>query len=117
MRLGPGISYSTYTMFNASLENLRVVFLYSGRSAGDRGSVASVPNELFKNDATSAAFLSSNRQDKLKCMESRINWTRSCHPSASRRTEAMRVWNPWQTKHCAKSVSLPVDAGSSCLAW
>src|SRR5260370_32642987 len=81
MRLGPGISYSTYTMFIASLVNLRVVFLYSGRSAGDRGTVASVPNELFKNYATSPAFLSSNPQDQLKCIAPPLYWTPASLPS------------------------------------
>src|ERR1700722_8728530 len=37
MRLGPGMSYSTYAMFMASLEKGRTVCLYSGMSAGDLG--------------------------------------------------------------------------------
>ena len=48
MRLGPGMSYSTYTMFMASLLNGRTVDLYSGISAGDFGSTESGPNSFVR---------------------------------------------------------------------
>src|ERR1019366_455398 len=37
MRFGPGMSYSTYTIFSASSLNGRTVALYPGMSAGDFG--------------------------------------------------------------------------------
>src|SRR4029077_4334023 len=43
MRLGPGISYSTYAMFMASLEKGLTVSLYPGNSAGDFGNAESSP--------------------------------------------------------------------------
>jgi hypothetical protein len=48
MRLGPGMSYSTYTMFIASLLKGRSVSLYPGISAGDFGSTESGPKRLVR---------------------------------------------------------------------